>query len=398
MRRVYCLLFLLVFTMLVSSCQKQQVQPEEKPKPVRIAEAVEETKPKMLYYTGMVASDDIKKLSFKSSGKISKIYVQKGRSVKKGDVLAQLDTKDLELALKAAQAQVSAAQAQYDKAVNGASSEDVAISDSNLKKAQDAYNFSLDNYKKTETLYNAGAISKSALDQAKLDLDLNESDLKIAFQANSELKSGTRAEDKEALLGQLNAAKADMEQKQSLLEDAAIRADYDGYVTDVLCKEGEMVSAGMPVVVLRAENEIINVGISQEDLSKVRIGTKADIKIDDKSVTGEVANIAQVPDSQTRTYNIEIALSDSGFSVGSFARVELIIGDERGIWVPIDSIVSNGDDYIYVVRDDTAEKRKITLGGIVGSSVRVEGISAGEKYVVDGMTRIKNMDRVSVQQ
>ena len=83
------------------------------------------------------------------------------------------------------------------------------------------------------------------------------------------------------LLAQLNTAKANYDSKVNLVQDAFITADSDGYVVDVLCKEGEMQAAGYPVILFRSENQVVTVGLSDDDVKKVQVGTKAQVKIDD---------------------------------------------------------------------------------------------------------------------
>ena len=62
----------------------------------------------------------------------------------------------------------------------------------------------------------------------------------------------------------LNTAKANYDSKVNLVQDASLTADEDGYVVDVLCKEGEMQSAGYPVVLIRSENQVVTVGLSDK--------------------------------------------------------------------------------------------------------------------------------------
>jgi len=136
--------------------------------------------------------------------------------------------------MAAAKGQMGAAQAVYEKAVNGATAEELRNAELNVKKAQDAYDYVISNYKRAEELYNSGAISKSELEQAKLEADIKESDLEQAKELLSQVKSGARSEDKKALLEQLEQAKADYDYKAGLVKDAVMSADNEGYIVDIL--------------------------------------------------------------------------------------------------------------------------------------------------------------------
>jgi len=398
MKNKHLFLVLVVTLLFTASCTREEQIQTEKVKPVRVLQVVEENAPTVLNYTGIVVPREIRKLGFKSPGKILKVSVQKGEHIKSGQVLAQIDTKDLEYALRAAQAMLGTSQAQYKKALNGASQSDVLNAESNVKKAQDGYNFASDTYSKLEALYNEGAITKYELDKAHLEVDLRTSDLNQAKEVYNQVKNGARDEDKAALLNQVKAAQVDVEQKQSMLDDSSMESDIDGYVVDILNKEGEMVGAGYPVLVIRKEGMALNVGVSQNDVPKVKQGTRANVKVGDISTGGGVTNISQIPDSTTRSYNVEVTLDDGSFAIGSTAKVQLITGEDKGIWIPLTSVIAGSDNYVYTVKDDRAQKRKVSIIEVNGSRVRVEGITPMDKLVVEGMLKVKDRDKVAVQQ
>lgn len=118
----------------------------------------------------------------------------------------------------------------------------------------------------------------------------------------------------------MNTAKANYDSKVNLAYDASLIADEDGYVVDVLCKEAEIQAAGYPVILIRSENQVVTVGLSDSDVKKVQLGTKAQVKIDDTTNDGEIINIVQMADKQSGTYSAEIKLlnpiDNSKFYIG----------------------------------------------------------------------------------
>lgn len=329
---IYALIFVVV---MLSGCggNTDTVNSNIKTYPVKTLQVKEESYPVSLEYEGITGGSEVRKLSFKSSAKIAKIYVTKGQHVKKGDPLVDLDKTDLNFALEAAKSQMDAASAQYTKAVNGAQSEDINKAEIAVKNAQDNYNYYQDLYNKNVALYNSSAISQQALDSSKLQLDSSEAALNSAQQSLEQLQNGTRAEDKEALLAQLNTATADYKSKMDLVQDASLVADTDGYVVDVLCKEGELQAAGNPVVLMRSENQVITVGLSDNDVKKIKVGTKAQVKIDNTTADGEVINIVQMADQQSGTFSAEIKLlnpiDNDQFYIGESVKVYLDAGEKN---------------------------------------------------------------------
>lgn len=395
-----CLVFLSFVTL--SGCgSKSDSKVEVKTYPVKTVKLQEQSYSSTLEYEGITGGSEVKKLSFKSSAKISKIHVSKGQQVKKGDNLVDLDKSDLNFALSAAKAQMDAAQAQYDKAVNGAQAEDINKAEIAVKNAQDEYNYCKDLYDKTVNLYQIKAATQQQVNDLKIKLDGSESQLNAAKETLTQLKNGTRVEDKQAALAQVNAAKADYDSKVNLVQDASLTADEDGYVVDVLCKEGEMQAAGYPVIVVRSDNQVVTVGLSDDDVKKIQVGTKAEVKIDDATTDGEIMNIVQAPDKQSGTYSAEIKIlnpiDNNKYYIGESVKVDIDDGEKNGIWIPISSILNDGEDYVYVVEDNRAVRKNVTLGQTNENEVSVDGLKTEDNLVTEGMKNIKAGYQVSAE-
>ncbi|AJH00197.1 efflux transporter periplasmic adaptor subunit [Clostridium beijerinckii] len=397
---VICLL-LLNFVTLSGCSSKTDSKAEVKIYPVKTVELQDESYPITLEYEGITGGSEVRKLSFKSAARVSKIYVSKGQHIKKGDNLVDLDKSDLNLAMEGAKAQMDAASAQYDKAVNGAQAEDINKAQIAVKNAQDNYNYCKDLYDKNVSLYEMHAVTQQQVDDVKNKLDGSESALNSAKEILNQLQNGTREEDKQAALAQVNTAKANYDSKVNLVQDASLTADEDGYIVDVLCKEGEMQPAGNPVILVRSENQVVTVGLSDEDVKKIQLGTKAQVKIDDTTADGEIMNIVQMADKQSGTYSAEIKISNlidnSKFYIGQSVKVYINQGEKNGIWIPIASILNDGEDYVYVVEDGRAVRKNITLEDTNENEVCVDGLKAGDNLVNEGMKNIKAGYQISVE-
>lgn len=387
-----CSLFISA-TILIGCGSSDSEKTSTKSYPVKTLELKNENKPISLEYEGITGGSEVRKLSFKSSGKISKIYVSKGQQIKKGIPLINLDKTDLNFGMEAAKSQMDWASAQYNKAVNGAQAEDINKAEIAVKNAEDNYNYYKDLHNKNAKLYQSGIISRQELEGAKLQADSYKSALDGARQTLHQLQIGTRSEDKQGLLAQLNSAKINYDSKVNLVQDATLTSDVDGYVVDVLCKEGEMQSAGNPVVLIRSENQVVTIGLFSDDVKKVKNGTKAQVKINNNLVDGEIINIVQMSDRTSGTYSAEIKLlnpiDNSSFYVGDTVKVYVSIGNKNSIWIPISSILNDGEDYVYIAENGRAVKKNVTLGDANEGKISVEGLKAKDKLIVEGMRNIK---------
>lgn len=402
-KRNFAILSLLMSVVVLGGCGKKGnlEKSDAKTYPVKTVEVKSSAHPISLEYDGLTGGSEVRKLSFKSPARISKIYVVKGQHVKKGDSLVDLDKSDLNLAMEAAKSQMDAASATYNKAMNGAQEEDRNKAEIAAKNAQDTYNYYKNLYDKNAKLYDNGVIPKQQLDGIKLQMDSSESALNAAKQTMQQAQDSAREEDRQAALGQLNTAKANYDSKVNLVQDASMVADSDGYVVNVLYKEGEMVAAGYPVVVFRSDDQVVTVGFPEDDVKKVQVGTKAQVKIHDTKSDGEIINLVQMPDAQSGTYSAEIKLltpvDNDKFYIGETVKVNINIGEKNSIWIPISSILNDGEDYVYVVESGHSVKKNISLGETDGDKVAVEGLKAGDKLVIEGMKNIKAGYQVAVK-
>lgn len=344
-------LSLLPMIFLSTGCAQQTAGEvsQEKPKRVKVLEVKEDTLPVRLKYTGMTSSGEMKKYSFKVPGKLTEVKVEKGSPVQAGQTLATVSTTELSL--------------------------DLEHSELTLQKAEKAYTEAKDTYAKLEKLFQAGALSEDDLTKAKLDLDVKEASY--------------------------NQAKIGLESKKLQLNDAALTSDMDGYVVDVLNQEGEIIAAGYPVVVVRAGTQEVTVGLSQSDVSKIKVGTVAHVTLDGQETQGQVTRIDAVPDSQSRTYNTVITLSkpfpEDRYYLGATAQVEFELGGVKGIWVPLASVLNDGEDYVFVIEAGRAVKKNLKLLDVQSFNVRVEGLAPGDQLVTTGMKALKEGTKVQVQ-
>lgn len=382
MKKVLISFFVLICLVLLSACGniKQEVI-ADKTKAVKVITVSETEQPATKKYVGSVVSDKVKVLSFKTPGKIEKINVKNGDWIKKGQELASLDTQDLIYSVNAAEAGMLAAKTQFENSK-------VSI-ESSLKKVEDAYAFANNNYQKLKELYEAGAISKSTLDEGKLELDIRSSELNEAREIADTQNAGYHV---------YKQAEANYYSANQLLEEASLISDMDGYVLDIMLEEGEMVSAGMPVIAIGSNTKSISFGLSESDLDEVNISDKAVIKADDIEITEAITGISKSPDIQTRTYETEILVNsnDNKLKLGQIVDISIHTASKKTILIPISSILSNGLNYVFVVEDGLAEKKNIEIIDITGELVRVKGLNPGDILIVEGLSKLKQGDAIAI--
>jgi len=383
----------------VSIMNEEPERVTEVPVRVETKEVKEQTFKKQLDYEGRIMPNSIEKVSFKSTARLKSFSGEIGQVIEKGTVLTSLDTSDMDLALAASSNQLSAVEAQYRQAVNGASSEDIELARISVEKAQDGLNYLEDQITKIRLLFDQGIVSQSEVDNIELQYDLAVEDLNLA-QTNYE--KAVKGTDKEIINGaraQKDMAATNVKAKESLIDDAVYTLSEDKVLLEKMYEVGELVPAGYVVALLRSTELKVIVGVSARDLDQVYLGQKAEIVSDSdkKTSMGTVDLIAEIPDEKHFLYEVEIKVDNEDFKVGEIVRVNLELGEEKGIRIPIGVVQNNGIDYVYIAEGDRAKVRRIDILDIQEGYVVVEGLKEGESVITGNLNRIHENSKIQIE-
>ena len=329
-----------------------------KMKVVRTQVAEYVTEPAYLEYMGMIEADKQVNLSFSQGGILEQVYVQKGDVVEKGQTLAELDSEFVQFAERASSAQINAAKATH-------------------LKAKEALEYSRQQYDKMQKLFDGGVISKDQFDLVKLDYEVKQSDY------NASLES-------------INQAQANNGVNRKSLNEMVLKSEIDGYVVDVVYEVGESVGAGYPTVIIRSIDNTLKVGIAQKDITMINLDTMVRIEHNGKLFDGRVLDIGQVPDPQTRTYVVEVGLTETNIPLGTVAKAYFEIGEREGIKVPVTSIMNFESDYVYTVETGKVVQKPISITTLQGVYAYVEGLNEGDLIITEGQKRVQNADDVMI--
>lgn len=282
---------------------------------------------------GILTAEQVK-MSFDSvSGRLLKEAVKEGDTVKAGDVIMELDPTDTDLSIERTKAQIAQLDAQI-RSTGGTQSVNYMKADSDeqqsfrqidqqraaVSAAQATFKNSQVDYNRKAALLDAGAIAKSQLDDAEMALSVAEANVTQQQQLLDKLLSGaqdtgdtdsinlpTIAQQREAAGNMSNDIDALMQQKQALVvqlkqlevqkERLTLRAPEDGRIIKVLAKEGEMVAAGTPVVLLESNRSYYDIYISEKQAQGLAEGDTITGRTvaGDKPVAGTIRLLTKAP-------------------------------------------------------------------------------------------------------
>lgn len=233
----------------------------------------------LLAYCGMYAYDQANTLilqgevdtktvdlSSKVVGRVLKINVQKGDSVKKGDVLIELDTPEINAKAEQADAMLALAMAQQAKVNNGTREEQIGMAKANFDVAKKTYD-------RMNRLHKEGVIPTQKLDEVTAKYQ-------AAKEQYTMLVNGAQNEDKLSAAANVKRARGANAEVSSYLKENKIVAPIDGIVTEITVEEGELVGAGSPIVTIVDNSDCwVTFNLREDLLSKVKNGTELDVNI-----------------------------------------------------------------------------------------------------------------------
>jgi RND family efflux transporter MFP subunit len=304
-------------------------------------------------FTGVVRPRDEIPQAFRIAGKLVERPVEVGDRVSAGDVIARLDTVDLELAVEQADAAVAAAR-------------------SNLARAEEAQG-------RSRVLFGKGHAPQSDVDGRRLATD----------EARARLQTAERQRD----LARNQRAYAEL------------RATADGVVSSVVAEPGAVVAAGAPVVVIaRADAPEVLVAVPESRIADLD-GASADVTLwaGGHDYPARLREIAPEADPATRTYAARFTVleADDAVRLGMTATVTLVKGDPRKVFrVGSASVVDEGrGPAVFTVDPATSRlaRRPVEIGRYERDGVIVlAGLEAGDRVVALGAARLQDGQAVRV--
>ncbi|HOZ47213.1 MAG TPA: efflux RND transporter periplasmic adaptor subunit [Candidatus Hydrogenedentes bacterium] len=212
-------------------------------------------------------------VSAKVPGRIEEMRVEEGQHVAKGDVIAILDSPQLEAKRQQAQGAHSAASAQRDKAEHGAREEQIRMAYNQWQQALAGLDFAQKSFARVDRLFQDGIVPAQQRDEVKAKLEMT---LKLAATAEAQYDmavNGAREEDKAAAAALVEQAQGAVNEVDSYLEEARVRAPMDGEIVEYIVNVGELAASGMPIVTMVDLDDVwVTFNMREDHLAGLKIG------------------------------------------------------------------------------------------------------------------------------
>ena len=368
----------------LSGCSSKQ---ESEPAPsVTVQVAVAETKPieQEVIADAILYPRDQAAIVPKLNAPVKKFYVDRGSRVRAGQLLAELEDKDLIGAVTENQGGYQQAEAAYQTATQKAQ-QDLVVAKQQLDAQQKIYD-------SREALYQQGAVSAKDVTESRITLT----------QAQGQYEGAQKKFDLKSAEGQLTAAQGKKASAAAQLSYARIVSPINGVVTDRPLFQGETASSGIPLLTVMDLSQVIaRAHISQEEAAALRVGNKATIVVPGESaeIPGKVTLVSPAldPNSTTLEIWVQVANPKEKLKPGTSVRVEIVsetVAD--AIVIPAAALLTAPDGATSVFTLDSSSKphrQNVKVGIRNGSEAQItDGLKVGERVVTAGAFELDRED------
>ena len=357
-------------------------------------------------------------LSPKAAGILEQLYVEQGDQVTQGQLIARMESRDVEAQRRQREAAVAEAEAQLADVRRGTDPEELAQAESAVQAAEAQVRDSearLDlaeaQVTRNQQLQSQGAISQDELDNFNQAVRSAQANLESAqFQAREarerleDLRNEPRPEQLAQAEAQLAQAQAQLEATQVQLDDTQIRAPFAGIVTQKFANEGAFVtpttsasdasSATSTAIVAIASDVEVLAEVPEADIAQIRPGQLVEIEADafpDKVFQGQVRLIAPeaIERQNVTLFQVRIDLSTGQSELLSNMNVTVaFIGEQLtdALVVPAVAVITQeGQAGVLIPRERNRIRFKpVTLGDQAGEQIQVlEGLAEGDLVFID---------------
>ncbi|MDX2232842.1 MAG: efflux RND transporter periplasmic adaptor subunit [Leptolyngbyaceae cyanobacterium bins.349] len=383
----------------VSAAQRQETQ-----RRVQTATVEQESLALTIAANGVVQPEQSVNVSPKSSGVLKELRVREGDRVQQGQILANMDSSNLQGALTQARGQVAAAQASLQRALAGNRTQDIAQAEARVRDAQAALRQAEQTFQQNQQLFSTGAISQREFNTSLAERDRAIAQLNLAKQGLSLQQAGARPEDIAQARAEVIRAEGQLQTVEAQINDTVIRAPFSGIVTRKFADPGSFVTpttsgsavssaTSSSILSLAANNQIV-AKVAETSIPRIQLGQSVTVEADafpDQAFTGRVTQIATQSTVEQNVTNFEVKMSvndpQNQLKAGMNVNVKFNVGQvQNAVVIPTVAIVRQEEGTGVLLAGGEGEKSRfqpIKTGVTVDNkTVVTAGLQPGQKILL----------------
>ena len=341
----------------------------------------------------------------KINAPVKKFYIVRGQKVRKGQLLAELENRDLSAAKLDNQGAFQQAEAAYTSSVNATLPEDIQKAQLDVQTSQQNYDAEQKLFNNRQMLYSQGALPRKDLDQAAVSLAQAKSQYELATKHLESLNAVLKQQTVKSATGQLQSAKGKYLGSEAQLGYSMIHSPIDGVITDRPLYPGEMASTSTPLLtVMDISGVIAKAHIPQSDAQLLRKGDKAVIQV--PGLEGSPATVSLVspaldPNSTTVEVWVQAKNPKQELRPGMSAQVSITAQTVHdALVIPATALLNASGDsaQVMVAENGVAKKRDVKIGITTPQEAQViSGLKPGEQVISQGGYGLDDGTKVKIE-
>lgn len=218
------------------------------------------------------------RVSSKVPGRILELRVKEGDYVKVGDTLAIIDAPDIMAKKTQAESARNAAEAMSEMAEKGARQEQIRGAFEVWQQAKAGLDIAKKSYNRVQRLYDEGVMTAQKRDEAQANYKAFEAQEKAAKSQYDMAVNGARREERLAAAAQADRAKGAVQEVNSYINETVQTAQFEGEVSDIYPKVGELVGAGSPIMSISMMNDLWGTfNVREDHLGSMKTGDELSV-------------------------------------------------------------------------------------------------------------------------
>lgn len=452
--RIKMLVTGITFAMVVSGCSSASEDSTVKSsQPVEIQKVTMKPLANEFNLAGTLQASNQTAVSLEANGRILNTTVEVGDQVHKGAVLAKMDTTTYQLQLaqakatmekakagvsqadasvqsahasiRNAQSQINSAQSKLQELNNGAKKQEIVQAQNAVTAATNMYNKKKADAARTQSLFQAGAVSLTENENAQLEVTNAQKSLSDAQEQLSLLLAGASQEQRTQASAGVDQARAGLEsamatQQQGLASKAQAQASYEdavaayeqtalalkkatltspiaGVVIEKKVSDGQLGSSGSEAFIVGNISTLkVLLPVPDSEILSWKKDQKVNISLYNEIRTGTVTQIYPSTNSKTGSINVEVSISNPelNWKPGQVISASKSINQNEALLVPVEAVISTGNEpYVFKAVNGKAVKTAIKLGKVTNNQLEVvSGLQAGDQIVTQGAGTLYNGD------
>jgi HlyD family secretion protein len=378
---------------------------------VRVARAEREPIAAQISAVGTIFPRDKADVAAKVSAQIKRMALLKNKTVRAGEVIAVLESRDLQAQRAEALAALNEARANERSVVTGTIPQTNAQDQKALSDARAKVRNARATYERRLALYEKGGISKKDLEASQLDLTTAEGELRLAEQTIVLRAGSLNPNDRALAAARVAQAQQHLATLDAQLSYATIRAPITGIVTDQFQYQGEFAAAGGKLVSIADISQVIvKAPFADTVAAELKVGDPATVLPTDTSseeMKGQISLLSRSSDPTNRTVEVWVTMGNEAGRLRANGAAQITISANSradAIVVPASAVTleaTNADEGTVMVVDaaNVAHETKVTVGIRTPDKVEItSGLQGGETVVVEGNFSLPDGTRVEINQ